>query len=81
MKSELGDQVRLNHILDAIEEIETYLTDVNHQDFINNSMMKFAYIKQLEIIGEATNHISINVKQAFSDIEWKQITGMRNLFV
>ncbi len=81
MKSEVGDQARLNHILNAIEEIETYLLDINHQDFINNSMMKFACIKQLEVIGEAANHVSIVVKQAFPDIEWRQIIGMRNLFV
>lgn len=81
MKSELGDQARLNHILNAIEEIETYLLDINHQDFINNSMMKFACIKQLEVIGEAANHVSTVVKQAFPDIEWRQIIGMRNLFV
>lgn len=81
MKSEVGDQARLNHILNAIEEIETYLLDINHQDFINNSMMKFACIKQLEVIGEAANHVSTVVKQAFPDIEWRQIIGMRNLFV
>ena len=44
-------------------------------------MMRFACIKQLEIIGEASNHISIEVKTQFSDIEWNQLKGMRNIFV
>jgi uncharacterized protein with HEPN domain len=43
--------------------------------------MRFACIKQLEIIGEASNHISIEVKSQFSNIEWNQLKGMRNVFV
>lgn len=51
----------------------------NH--FPENSMMRFACIKQMEIIGEASNHISEEVKNRFSEIEWLQIVGMRNVFV
>lgn len=43
-------------------------------------MMRFACIKQMEIIGEASNHISVVFKTKFSDIEWAQIVGMRNVF-
>ena len=44
-------------------------------------MMRFACIKQLEIIGEASNHISDETKSKFAEIEWAQINGMRNVFV
>lgn len=44
-------------------------------------MMRFACIKQLEIIGEASGHISEEIKTQFSEIEWSQIKGMRNIFV
>ena len=80
MRSELGDNVRLKHILDAIEEIEKYLLEVNFPVFIENSMMRFACIKQMEIIGEASNHISEELKSKFTDIAWAQIVGMRNVF-
>ena len=72
---------RLNHIVDAISEVENYLLHADFDTFINHSMMRFACIKQLEIIGEASNHISIEVKTQFSDIEWNQLKGMRNIFV
>ncbi len=81
MRSKLGDRIRLQHILDAIQEIEFYLVDIDFDSFLKNSMMKFACIKQMEIIGEATNHISDEVKSQFSTIEWEQIIGMRNVFV
>ncbi|MCX6351999.1 MAG: DUF86 domain-containing protein [Bacteroidetes bacterium] len=69
------------HILDAISEIETYLIDTDFESFLNNSMMRFACIKQMEIIGEASNHITEDIKSNFSSIEWSQIVGMRNIFV
>ena len=81
MRGKLGDSIRLQHILEAIHEIETYLVSSDFTEFMNNSMMRFACIKQMEIIGEASNHISEDIKSKFTDIEWAQIIGMRNIFV
>jgi uncharacterized protein with HEPN domain len=81
MRGRLGDKARLQHILDAIQEVESYLIETDFKNFIGNSMMRFACIKQLEIIGEAGNHISAETKAQFSEIEWSQIVGMRNVFV
>jgi uncharacterized protein with HEPN domain len=81
MRGKLGDKVRLQHIHDAINEIEAYLAGADFREFAENSMMRFACVKQMEIIGEASNHISEEIKLKFSDIEWLQIIGMRNVFV
>lgn len=51
MRGRLGDKARLQHILDAILEVEDYLIETDFQKFMENSMMRFACIKQLEIIG------------------------------
>ena len=80
MRSELGDKIRLQHILDAIDEIHKYIISADLSEFLENSMMRFACIKQMEIIGEASNHLSAELKSKFSDIEWGQIVGMRNVF-
>jgi len=81
MRSRLGDYARLKHILDAIAEIESYLIGTEYEAFLKNSMMRFACIKQMEIIGEASDHVSDEIKTKFSEIEWTQIKGMRNIFV
>jgi len=80
MRSELGDKVRLQHILDAIDEIHKYIIGATLPVFLENSMMRFACVKQMEIIGEASNHLSTELKSKFSDIQWAQIVGMRNVF-
>lgn len=81
MRGKLGDKVRLQHIYDAILEIESYLLNKEFSDFLGNSMMRYACIKQIEIIGEASNHISDETKSKFTSIEWDQIVGMRNVFI
>ena len=81
MRGKLGDKIRLMHTLDAIEEIESYISLVDFDVFMENSMMRFACIKHMEIIGEASNHISTETKERFSTVEWAQIVGMRNVFV
>jgi uncharacterized protein with HEPN domain len=42
MRGKIGDKVRLQHILDAIIEIETYSLNTDFSDFMKNSMMRFA---------------------------------------
>lgn len=81
MRSNSGDKIRLQHIMDAINEIESYIAENEYSDFMDNSMMRFACIKQMEIIGEAANHITEKIRTEFSNVEWSQIVGMRNIFV
>lgn len=81
MKNNIGDEARLKHILDAISEIESYTRGIAFEEFAQNSMMKFATIKQLEIIGEAANRISDELKGKYSEIEWRKIVGLRNILI
>jgi len=62
MKGRLGDRARLQHILDAINEVEIYLENVAFEQFLQNSEKRFATIKQIEIIGEACNALSDDLK-------------------
>ena len=78
MKGPLTDQVRIQHILDAISEVEGYLQDVSLEEFLSNSEKRFATVKQIEIVGEACNRISIEFKDANPEIEWRSIVGFRN---
>ncbi len=81
MKGKPGDLQRLLHILEAIQEIESYTAKTDIDSFLSNSMMRFACIKQIEIIGEAANMITDETRSYFSDVEWRQIIGMRHILV
>ncbi|MDD2793827.1 MAG: DUF86 domain-containing protein [Sediminibacterium sp.] len=81
MKGKIGDKQRLLHILESISEIENYISGANFDTFLQNSMMRFATVKQIEIIGEASNSITEETKARFDEIQWRQIIGLRHILV
>lgn len=81
MHDRLGDKVRLLHIIDAIDEIANYIQDSDFETFTNNSMMFNASLRQLEIIGEASNRLSEGLMNKNTSIPWAQIIGLRNLVI
>ncbi|MCK4465704.1 MAG: DUF86 domain-containing protein [Bacteroidales bacterium] len=38
-------------------------------------------MKQIEIIGEAANHISTGTKELYSEINWRRIIALRNILI
>ncbi|MBK8685161.1 MAG: DUF86 domain-containing protein [Bacteroidetes bacterium] len=81
MKGRIGDKQRLLHILDSIREIEIYISNTDLETFAGNSMMRFATIKQIEIIGEAANSLTDEIKVKYNQVQWKQIIGLRHILV
>ena len=47
----------LEHILQAIERIDRYTEDLDELAFLQNEMVQDAVLRNLEIIGEASNNI------------------------
>ncbi len=81
MKGKIADPQRLLHIKESIEEIEKFTSNVDYSEFETNSMMRLASIKLLEIIGEAANSLTVETREKYPEIEWKQIKGLRNILV
>ena len=51
----LGDY--LAHMLEAIERIEEYVSDMDEMAFLDNRLVQDAVIRNFEVIGEASNNI------------------------
>ena len=70
------DSVYLRHVLDAISRIEEYTQDITYQDFLDNHLRQDGVIRQIEIIGEATKKLSLELKERYPEIPWKDVAGM-----
>ncbi|MCF0038649.1 HepT-like ribonuclease domain-containing protein [Dyadobacter fanqingshengii] len=81
MKEAEYDKVRLLHILEAINYIGTFIEGKIIDDLYKDPMLRFAIERQLEIIGEATNHLSENLKSDNPEIEWRKVTAFRNFII
>jgi uncharacterized protein with HEPN domain len=77
MREELRDKERLYHILEAIDNIYEFTKDISFEAFSENKMLRFAVIKNLEIVGEAANLFTKELKKQYSEIIWGDITGLR----
>lgn len=71
----------LGHILEAIERIEEYVSDMDETAFLTSKLVQDAVIRNIEIIGEASNNI-LRADPAFAarhdDIPWQVMYAMRN---
>jgi len=75
------DTVFLKHILDAIDLISSYLKGKNYEEFEDNRMLQDAVIREIEIMGEATKNLSLEFRNKYSEIPWRQIAGMRDKLI
>ena len=71
----------INHILDAIKNVEESLKGLTKNQFVKNKDVKEANIRRIEIIGEAVKNISQGFKDKHREIEWIKITGTRDKMI
>lgn len=81
MRERIRDKSRLEHILQAIERIRRYTKGKTFDDFIADDMMYYAVVKNIEIIGEASNMLTEEFRNTHPDTPWKLVNGMRNYIV
>ncbi len=74
------DHLYLKHILNAVVNINKY-TKVGYDNFISQSIRQDAVIRQLEIIGEATKHISTELRDLYNEVPWRRIAGLRDVLI
>jgi uncharacterized protein with HEPN domain len=53
MREKLQDKERLLHIIEAIENIFEFTEGKSFKEFERDKMLRFAVLKNLEILGEA----------------------------
>ena len=71
----------LQDILDSINDIKTFVEEINIEQFKNDKKTINAVVRSIEIIGEAANHISVSFQRSHKQIPWKQVIGMRNRLI
>jgi uncharacterized protein with HEPN domain len=77
----LDDLARAKHILDAINYIEQFVEGFDLEHFEKDILVKSATERQLTIVGEASNHLTEEIKAQFPDINWRGIRAFRNVVI
>jgi uncharacterized protein with HEPN domain len=71
----------LKHIRDECEYILATTEKITYDLFIHDETLKRALVRSIEIIGEAAKNISPNFRHSHTEIDWKKMTGMRDVLI
>jgi uncharacterized protein with HEPN domain len=74
-------EILLLDIHESCEKIEKYVSNIDFVAFQQNSMVREAVERNIEIIGEACNKIPEDFKSKHNEIEWHKPIGMRNRLI
>jgi uncharacterized protein with HEPN domain len=69
----------LEDILEASKRIEDYISGVEFQDFIADSMRVDAVLHNFTVLGEAVRSVPPDVRDLYPSIEWQGIVRVRNI--
>lgn len=68
----------LEDIIESISKILNYTKSYNYDNFKSDDKTVDAVIRNLEIIGEASNKIPKNIKEKYASVPWDEMYRMRN---
>lgn len=71
----------IRHIIDEIDYILSCTAETDYESFCRNDTLKRAFVRSLEIIGEASKKLPEDVKTIQPDIEWRKVSGMRDRLI
>lgn len=81
MRERIKDKDRLQHILDAIDLLQSGAQRYSLEQIEKDSILYFGFVKQVEIIGEAVYMLTNEFRESHPDVEWDAIEGMRHVLV
>ena len=71
----------LRHILDETDYLINETQGLSRFEFVQDETLRRAFVRSIEIIGEATKKVPDELKEKYPQIEWRAIAGMRDRLI
>lgn len=71
----------LKHILDECKYLEKEYRENTFDDFMQDERLSRAVCRSLEIIGEACNKISPDLRAVYPHVPWREMSDIRNKII
>ena len=71
----------LRDILRETEFLETQTAETTREKFLADEVLKRAFVRSVEVIGEAARKVPEDARRHFPAVEWKKMAGMRDRLI
>lgn len=71
----------LRHIQDEIAYLSEQKTSLTKEQFLQDATLKRAFVRSIEIIGEASKKVPVEFRTRYPELNWKAIAGMRDRLI
>ena len=71
----------LRHILAESDYLILHARDLNMRGFLKNETIQRAFVRSLEIIGEAAKQVPEDFRNQHLNVQWKSMAGMRDRLI
>ncbi len=71
----------LQHILIEADFLLGQRAGLTYEDFATNETIQRAFVRSLEIIGEAAKKVPASFRERYPAVEWRAMAGMRDRLI